>query len=285
MTRREAYYQLTKPGMVYGNLLPAITGFAMAATTNFDIVRLLSMLIGLCLVMMSSCVVNNITDRRLDAQMKRTKHRALPLHIVPPKGAVLWAFLLGITGLIILLWNSPPLVAVFASVGWVMYALVYTWLKPRTHLATAVGTIPGAVPPLVGWFAGGGGFDMTAYMLCAILVLWQFVHFYTIALRCREDYHRAYVPTFTEVYGPAMTATAIRLYGSLYVLLVGIITWQYFDRTVLTVMIVASQLPLFIAVWKHHHGIDVWAKRVFFASLIALTLWACLTALAALLLS
>ena len=117
-----------------------------------------------------------------------------PVRRIPPGEARTFGALLTATGLVVLLWLCGPLAAAVALATWASYLFAYTPLKRRTPLATLVGAVPGALPPVIGWAAARGRLDAGAFILFAILFLWQIPHFLAIAWLYRDDYARAGFP-------------------------------------------------------------------------------------------
>src|SRR5207244_13560864 len=128
------------------------------------------------------------------AVMLRTPNRPIPAGRVRPTDALAWGFVLTGVGVLVLGWLTGTLAAGVALVTWLSYLLFYTPLKARTSLSTVVGALPGALPPVIGWAAARGSVDAGAFILFAILFLWQIPHFLDIARIYRADYARAGVP-------------------------------------------------------------------------------------------
>jgi protoheme IX farnesyltransferase len=120
--------------------------------------------------------------------MRRTRERPLPAGRLRPVEAAGFGLLLTVAGLLHLLYFSGALAAQVAAATWLSYVFVYTPLKPRTSLATIVGAVPGALPPVIGWTAASGALEPGAWVLFAILFLWQIPHFLAIAWLYRDDY-------------------------------------------------------------------------------------------------
>ncbi len=184
------YYELTKPGIVYGNALVAAAGFAYAST-NFSWPGFFAMLIGLSCIIASACVCNNYFDRNIDAKMARTKHRALVQKTIFPQNAFLFAATLGFFGVAVLYMFSTPTALLVAVAGWLVYVLAYTPLKHITPHALWVGAIAGATPPVVGYAAVTNSLDMNAFWLFLFLCLWQVPHFLGIAAFRYDEYQEA----------------------------------------------------------------------------------------------
>jgi len=154
------------------------------------LVRVVGLLAGTALVSSGSSALNQIIERDRDARMRRTENRPLPAGRLRPADAILWSVLLSASGLLLLAVTVNLLTVALAALTLVSYAFVYTPLKRVTSLATVVGAIPGALPPLGGWAAATGELPAPAFILFAIVFLWQMPHFLAIACLYREDYRR-----------------------------------------------------------------------------------------------
>jgi protoheme IX farnesyltransferase len=201
MSKVRSYYMLTKPGIVRGNALWAAAGFVLASTTSLDLPRFIAMLVGLSLVVAAACVFNNYVDRDIDRLMDRTKHRALAKGTVTPRHASNFGVALLWAGALILGFFTNLLTLALALFGLIMYALVYTVAKRHTVHGTIIGSISGAIPPVVGYAAVTGRIDLAALILFAILVFWQMPHFYAIAIYRLSDYQAAHIPVLPAVQG------------------------------------------------------------------------------------
>jgi protoheme IX farnesyltransferase len=158
----------------------------------------LSML-GTALVAGSASALNQWMERARDARMRRTACRALPRRRVTPVEAAVFGVGLGVAGTVILVVGANLLAAAVAVVTLLLYVLVYTPLKPWTTLNTAIGAIPGALPPVIGWAAATGTLGIEPMALFLIVFLWQFPHFLAIAWIYREDYARGGMKMLPEV--------------------------------------------------------------------------------------
>jgi protoheme IX farnesyltransferase len=135
-----------------------------------------------------------LLERRTDSRMLRTRNRPLPAGRLRPPEALAWGLALTTTGLLLLAWRTGTLSAAVAFVTWASYLFFYTPLKTRTSLSTVVGALPGALPPVIGWAAARGRLEPGAFVLFAIVFLWQIPHFLAIAWLYREDYARGGLP-------------------------------------------------------------------------------------------
>jgi protoheme IX farnesyltransferase len=189
--RAAAYLELTKPRITFLIVLTAAAGFALASPGRVDYRAMLTAMVGIALLSSGIATLNQYMEKDLDALMRRTANRPLPTGKLLPWEAL--AFGVGLTVLaeIYLVVLVNPLSAVLGLTVIAGYLFAYTPLKTRTSLSTFVGAFPGAVPPLIGWASARGTIGVEAWVLFAILFLWQFPHFLAIAWMYREDYTRA----------------------------------------------------------------------------------------------
>jgi protoheme IX farnesyltransferase len=200
------YVELTKPRITFMVMLTALVGFVMGSPGAPAMGGLAAALAGVGLVAAGASAFNMVLERRTDGLMRRTCDRPLPAGRLRPSDAIAWGGLLTLSGLALLAWRSGPLAAAVAMTTWVSYVFLYTPLKTRTSLATIVGALPGALPPVIGWAAARGTLDGPGFVLFAILFLWQIPHFLAIAWIYREDYARGGLPML-PVIDPAGLVT------------------------------------------------------------------------------
>ena len=186
--------QLTKPRITAMVVLTTAVGFLMASRGPLRPAPFAAVLVGTALVAAGAAVLNQVLERVSDAKMERTRLRPLPAGRVTPGQASRFGGLITVAGLAVLLGLCGALSATLALASWASYLFVYTPLKRRTPLATLVGAVPGALPPVIGWSAAHGTLDPGAFILFAIVFLWQVPHFLAIAWLYRDDYARAGFP-------------------------------------------------------------------------------------------
>src|ERR1700726_1709240 len=188
------YWMLTKPEI---NLLIAITtGTAFcvgspAAIAHFPWVSLFHTLLGTMIVASGAGTLNQVIERRFDAQMRRTARRPVASGRINSSHALWFGISLSLFGIVYLALSVNVLASLLAAITLFSYLFLYTPLKRRTPLCTLIGAFPGAVPPLIGWAAARGRLELGAWVLYALVFLWQFPHFMAIAWMYREDYARA----------------------------------------------------------------------------------------------
>ena len=189
--RLSAFLTLTKPGITFNVVLTALVGYLAAARGAVDLLHLLRALLGTALVAGAASSLNQWAERDLDAMMKRTVRRPLPSGRLTPRESLVFGVVTGIAGASFLAVTVGWLAAGLAALTAASYLLIYTPLKRLTSLATVVGAVPGAIPPMIGWAAARGRLDAGAWVLFLILFFWQMPHFLALAALYRKDYARA----------------------------------------------------------------------------------------------
>lgn len=184
------YLALVKPRLSWLVLVTAFAGYYMASSGTFDYARALHTLVGTALVAGGANALNQVIERRRDALMKRTRDRPLAAKRMSPAEGALFSLAASLLGVGYLYLTTTPAAAAVALITLLVYVCIYTPLKTVTWLNTFVGAIPGALPPLIGWTAVTGALRQEAWILFAILFLWQIPHFMAIAILYREDYAR-----------------------------------------------------------------------------------------------
>jgi len=194
LTMRErlaCYAELTKPRITFLIVLTAAAGFCLASRGGVDYAQLASSMLGIALLSSGIATLNQYIERDLDGLMRRTAERPLPSGKLLPWEALWFGVTLTLVAEVYLAAFVNPLTAVLGLTVIAGYLFGYTPLKTRSTLSTLVGAFPGAMPPLIGWTAARGDLSLEAWVLFAILFLWQFPHFLAIAWMYREDYSRA----------------------------------------------------------------------------------------------
>src|ERR1700727_3484379 len=186
-----AYVVLTKPDVTFLVVITTVAGFYLGSVGSMEWLRLVQTLCGTLLVAGGTAALNQYIERDMDSIMRRTAARPLPTGILQPNEVLWFGVATIVAGTLWLVLAINALAALIPLATSVSYLAAYTPLKTRTTLATAVGAIPGALPPLIGWAAARGSLSAGGWILFAILFVWQFPHFMAIAWMYREDYARA----------------------------------------------------------------------------------------------
>jgi heme o synthase len=216
------YYTLTKPEVNLLILMTTSAGYYLGCRGPMRVIGLINTLIGTLLVASGTATLNQWMERVYDGQMRRTATRPLPAGRMSAREAFQFGMLLSIVGGVYLAATVNLLASLLAISTLLSYLLIYTPLKRKTPLCTLLGAFPGAMPTLIGWAGGAGTIDGQAWLLFAILFLWQFPHFLAIALMYRDDYARAgyrMLPRFdqdsrftrAEIFGFAVVLVTITI--------------------------------------------------------------------------
>lgn len=206
------YYLLIKPGIICGNLITFAAGFLLASRGHFDLWLFLQTLFGMSCIIAAACVCNNYIDRFVDQKMERTKKRGLATGAIKTRTALAFAAAIGLFGNYILWRAANGLTVVLADVGFAVYVFLYSFLKCRTTYSTLIGSVSGAIPPVVGYCAVSGELDAAALILFMIMVFWQMPHFFAIGLWRQSDYQKAGIPILPVAKGAYRTKVHMVLY-------------------------------------------------------------------------
>jgi protoheme IX farnesyltransferase len=217
-----------------------------------------------------TATLNQYTEREADALMRRTAARPIPSGVISPTEAFWLGSILVVSGVVYLSVLSNVLAAALTLATTVLYLGVYTPLKKITPLATFIGAFPGAIPPLIGWAAARGSLSLGAWILFAILFLWQFPHFLAIAWMYREDYARAGIkmlpvvePSGDRTFRQILVTAAILVPISLLPSVIGITGIGYFfGATVLGMAL------LQVCFWAERSRTNIRAKWLMHATVI-----------------
>jgi protoheme IX farnesyltransferase len=184
------YLELAKARLAGLVVLTTIVGYVLAARGSFDPAVLGWTVLGTTLTAFGANILNQWLEADRDRQMERTRNRPLPAGKVTRNTALAWGLLSAAAGLVVLDLATNRLTALLSLFVILLYVLVYTPLKVRTPLNTAVGAVCGAVPPMMGWTAATGQLELGAWILGGILFIWQVPHFLALAWMYRDDYAR-----------------------------------------------------------------------------------------------
>ena len=267
-----AYYALTKPGIIYGNIITTAAGFLLASKGVIDFGLLVAIMVGTSLVIGSACVFNNYIDRNIDLAMERTQKRALVTGKITGPQALSYAAVLGLLGGLVLIRYTNWLTFAIGAAAFVDYVVLYGVAKRRSVHGTIVGSIAGAAPIVAGYTAVTGRLDAAAVILFIILVVWQMPHFYAIAIYRLKDYRAAGLPVLPAAHGIRATKLQIIIYIVAFIAATEALTLYSY-----TGYIYAVGMAVIGLVWlgKGVAGFSArddtkWARRVFFFSLVTL---------------
>ncbi|MGO9118376.1 MAG: heme o synthase [Desulfomonilaceae bacterium] len=273
--RIKNYLAVAKPGIVLGNLISAEAGFFLASKGRVEGLALPATLIGISLVVASGCVFNNCVDRKIDRKMIRTRNRALAKGLISLKIAVSYATILGIAGMALLCAATNLLSVVIVLAGLVIYVGVYSlYMKRSSVYSTLIGSLAGATPPLAGYCAVTGRFDMGAVLLLSIFSLWQMPHCYAIAVFRHDDYTSAAIPVLPVKHGTAAAKKHIVRWILAFMAATLMLTFGgYTGYSTFAVATVLGLSWLYLA-WSGYKAYDerLWAKKLFIFSLLTISI-------------
>ncbi|WP_111639890.1 heme o synthase [Marinomonas shanghaiensis] len=269
------YLQVTKPGIIMGNLISVAGGFFLASRGEIDWILMLATVIGLSLVVASGCAINNYIDRDIDAKMQRTRNRVTVNGEMSGKAAFFHGVVLGIIGFALLAYFTNWVAVAFAAFGYVVYVGLYTmYFKRNSVYGTFVGSLSGAVPPVVGYCAAAGQFDAGAAILLTMFCIWQMPHSYAIAIFRYKDYEAAGIPVLPVSKGIAKAKRHIILHIAAFAVVAALLPLTgYVGIGFMVVALATSLWWLAMALRGYRLGVDVnkWARQVFFFSIITVT--------------
>lgn len=267
------YIDLTKPGIIRGNLLTALAGFFLASQRHPHLSVGLGLIIGLGLVIASACVSNNYLDRHLDSRMERTKDRPLVSGRINGRNALIYAAILLILGGGVLISLTNLLAFSLAIAGFLAYVALYGYYKRKSTLGTVIGSLSGALPPLVGYAAVSDRLNLAAALLFLILVFWQMPHFFAIAIFRLKDYKAAGIPILPATKGDVETKRQIIGYLVGYTISsIALYAFGFVGIPYLIGMIVICVIWLKIALDGFAtKNLTKWGRQLFLFSLIAIT--------------
>lgn len=271
--RSRSYLQLIKPGITISNTISGIAGFFLAASfMPFSSTALIGAIGGIAFIIASACVMNNVLDRDIDKNMKRTAKRDIASGAISIKKALWFGVLLGAIGfgLILLLTNATTFL--LGVLAYIWYIAIYGIAKRTTAYSTLVGGVAGALPPAAGYTALTGSVDMGAIILFLILFVWQMPHFYAIAMFRRSDYAAAKLPIWSVKYGMKSTKLQIFIFTVIFAFVSILLTvFGYTGMVYFVGMLALSGYWLYKGISLYNKVDDVkWARTMFGVSLLVL---------------
>ncbi|WP_239373828.1 heme o synthase [Snodgrassella gandavensis] len=269
------YLQVTKPGIIVGNLISVVGGFLLAAKGSINGYLLILTLLGVSLVVASGCAFNNLIDRDIDPKMERTKNRVLARGLASARVTFALATILGIAGFAILYFGANPLAMWLSVMGFVVYVGIYSlYMKRHSVYGTLIGSLSGAAPPVIGYCAVSNNFDAGALILLAIFSLWQMPHSYAIAIYRFKDYQAANIPVLPVVKGIAVAKHHITFYIIAFMfatLMLSIGGYAGYKYLIVAAAVSIWWLCMALSGYKAQNNDRIWARKLFVFSIIAIT--------------
>lgn len=277
------FISITKPGIIFGNLITVAGGFGLASQGSYNFILLLATLVGISLIIASGCVFNNIIDRDIDSLMERTKERVMVKGYLAPKVALVYGILLGCLGAWVLYHWANILTVYVALIGLFFYVVVYSlWFKRNSIYGTLIGSISGSIPPVVGYCAVSNKLDLGALILFGLLSVWQMPHSYAIAIFRFNDYSAAGIPVLPVKKGIQIAKRNMLLYVITFMLISSLLTiYGYTGQYYLVAALAVGfwWIRLASSGFNKLTNDISWARKMFGFSIIAITLLSVMMAL------
>ena len=263
------YYELCKPNVVLMMLLCALVGIILASDTLLPLIEILVPLVGIGLCSGSAAAINQIIDREADAEMSRTDKRPIPQGEISVTNASIFAFVIGLLGVLILVYFVNSLTAILTIFALGGYAFIYTiFLKRATPQNIVIGGLAGAAPPLLGWASVTNTIEPNALILVLIIFIWTPPHFWALAIYRKDDYAKQSIPMLPVTHGVAFTKLQIVLY-TIILFLVSLFPYIVLMSGALYLIsaIILSSLFLFYSIRLYLSDDDKYAMQTFWYSI------------------
>lgn len=276
----KAYYHLAKPGIIWGNCIAATGGFMLASGGNLDLALYALTILGVSLIVASGCVFNNIIDTDIDSLMTRTQKRALVVGKITKKSAMLYAYALGMAGFLVLYFFTTFPAFLTGLFGFYVYVVMYSVFYKRSSVhGTLIGSASGAAPPVIGYLAVTGQFDLAAILIFLGFCAWQMPHSYAIAIFRTTDYKASKIPLLPLVKGIKSAQKQMLFYTALYWLSIILLFWfgyiGYVSVIVLSGICVFWMYQTVSLYQPQNDDFDerVWGKKLFLTSILAVSVY------------
>ncbi|MBL6903719.1 MAG: protoheme IX farnesyltransferase [SAR86 cluster bacterium] len=263
------YYELCKPNVVLMMLLCALVGIVLASETWLPLKEIIIPLVGIALCSGSAAAINQIIDREADAEMDRTDKRPIPQGEISVTNASIFAFIIGILGVLILAYLVNSLTAILTVLALGGYAFIYTiYLKRATPQNIVIGGLAGAAPPLLGWASVTNTIEPNALLLVLIIFIWTPPHFWALAIYRKDDYAKQSIPMLPVTHGVDFTKLQIVLY-TIILFLVSLFPYIVLMSGIIYLVsaLILSSLFLFYSVRLYVSDDDKYAMQTFWFSI------------------
>jgi heme o synthase len=274
VSKLRLFFQVTKPGISRAQVLTVSIGYFLAKQSlSLDSVFFL-LIVATYLLSSAACIANNLIETQYDAQMERTKHRALPAQVMTPIYGIVMMVLFFLSGLFFVSKINGITVCVSLLTVFI-YVALYTPLKRLSWTNTLVGALPGALPLLGGWVATGTPIHLSVIALTFTLFSWQMPHFYALAIMYYDDYKVAgfkMLPigdvAFRSTKRQVLLFTVLMVISSVCPYFIGFLSDVYFFG-----IIIVSFVFIFLVIRFLNEFNKINARKLFFLSIIYLPLW------------
>lgn len=267
------FIQLMKPRIIFVNLIAVLGGFFFALSKTVNFILLFFVLFGAASIIASACIFNNIIDIDIDKKMLRTKHRILIISkkfIIPAKITALVLFFLSV---LIFLIKINILSCVLAILGFFFYVVVYSlYMKRISIYDIIIGSIAGAIPPLIGYCAVVNTIDLKAILLFLICLIWQIPHSYSILILYNQDYEIVKIPTIVNQKGKLNTLKNIMFYIFIFIILISLLYFLHYLFLIFFILLFILSLFWFFIAYIYYIFIEYmnFSRLLFFWSIIVI---------------
>lgn len=274
MKSYKAFLELTKPGIIFGNLITVLGGFFLASKTHIDFWLLIKTVIGISSIIACGCVINNYYDQDIDKLMERTKNRPMAMGIISNIHALSFAAILFIVGSAALYFVN--LISLYtALIGLFFYVVVYTMCFKRSSIyGTLIGSVSGSTPILIGYIAVTGHFDFGALLLYLILAAWQMPHSYAIGIFRFDDYKNANISLLPIKKGISATKPHMLFWIIIFAIvniLLSFCGYTGFLYLITSSIFSIAWIYLCLKGFNRNTDNSVWARKMFFFSILCIT--------------
>jgi protoheme IX farnesyltransferase len=268
------FVSLTKPRLNLLVVVTAAVGYYLGAVAHLHLAGLAGSVLGIALVAGGAAGLNQIYERHTDSLMWRTRMRPLAAERLTPSEATIFSLGLAVIGLVLVAVFSNLLATLLALTTLLSYNVVYTPMKRRSQMATLVGAVPGALPPMIGWVAGHGALTPEAWALFAIVFIWQIPHFMAIAWLYRDDFTRAGFPLLPVVSPDGRSTARLAILFSLALVPASVAPYflEMSGAIYFVGAVIGSVAMLALAIWFALDRNDQRARLLFLASITYLPL-------------
>lgn len=276
------YWSLMKPGIIFGNVIAAAAGFFLASQGNVDWLLFIATLLSVTLIIGSACTFNNVIDIDIDGKMERTCDRVLVKSLVSVNHALWFASLIGLLGFSLIYFAANATAFFVGLFGFVIYVGFYSlYFKRKSVYGTAVGSLSGACPPVMGYCAVLGQIDIGAILLLVVFCIWQIPHSYAIAIYRFKDYVSADIPVLPLREGVSVARIHIILYIIAFTVVCLLLSQQNYVGMVYAVcMTLLGLYWIYIAVMGYRKmDSQQWGKKLFLFSIITICCFSMLISL------
>ncbi len=270
-----AYIELTKPGIVLGNLIAVTGGFLLGSGANVAWMKGSLVALGVSLVIASACAINNVVDRDIDAKMVRTQRRPTVRGVISARAAVVFATVTGVAGFaLVSAGTGRALPTLLIAAGYMVYTGPYSLhLKRHSVHGTLAGSVAGAMPPVAGYCASAGRLDVACLVLFTTFTLWQLPHAYAIAIRREADYRAARIPVLPVEKGMLATKRQMLLTVGAFGLAADSLGYFGYAGAIYEVTAVLAGIVWFLLAVRGFSARDdvAWARTMFLSSVVVAT--------------